>query len=328
MRNEVNILFLSAAAKTPLLFSFRNAYKALSCEGSIIAVDSSPYAVSRVFADKFFLVPRRDDPLFLNAIKTIIKNESTSLIVPTAIEDVVLCVKYKKEIESLGARILVCPSKTVELSCDKEKFFHVCNAHKINTPKVYDLTMLTKKPLPFPLFVNSRSGKGSQYAHKAETQDELQCALARAPLPMVMEYIKAPEYSIDCFADFDGNIISIVPRRRLLTVGGESSVTVTEQNEFILSETKRLLEYIPFIGPLNIQCFFQDGRVVFFEINARFGGASRLAFEAGAETPLLLLRIMRGEKVLPRVGEFKDKFCMLRFKDDVFMDEEKVRQYE
>jgi len=79
-------------------------------------------------------------------------------------------------------------------------------------------------------------------------------------------------------------------------------------------------------GPVNIQCFFKNNEVIFFEMNPRLGGASRLAIEAGAETPKLILNLLQGKEARPRIGTFKNKFVMLRYKDDIFIDEKDVKK--
>ena len=64
--------------------------------------------------------------------------------------------------------------------------------------------------------------------------------------------------------------------------------------------------------------------VIFFEINARFGGASRLSWEAGATTPIDIIKEQIGENINPKIGNFKNNYCMLRFKKDLFFDEDKL----
>lgn len=320
-RKEINILFTSAGGKTPLLFAFKNAFRKLSYAGKVIAADISSYAVSRMFADSFFLVPRRDDSAYLSALKEIIARENINLIIPTSDEDVLYFSNIHNARVTLGAQVLAPSLYVAELSRDKAAFLKFCSDCHLATPRRYTIEEIETNQIPFPLFFNSRSGRGSSSACVVDTPEELKIRMQKISDPIITELIKAPEYTIDCFADFHGNLISIVPRKRIVVWGGESFVTATEKNKHLIECARVLCNKLRVSGPVNFQCFFNGKQAVFFEMNARFGGASRLAFEAGADTPELLIRLLQGEQVLPRVGDFRDKLYMLRFKDDVFCDE-------
>ena len=132
--------------------------------------------------------------------------------------------------------------------------------------------------------------------------------------------------TIDLFADFSGNIISVVPRQRILVVGGESYVSCTVKNPRLRDEAIRLSRALGLEGHNTIQCFLHEGRVKFIEVNARYGGAAALGFAAGANTPRDLVRLVQGKEVAPHIDDFRDGLYMLRYTEDRFLDRGSLTQ--
>ncbi|MBC7261122.1 MAG: ATP-grasp domain-containing protein, partial [Chloroflexi bacterium] len=180
----------------------------------------------------------------------------------------------------------------------------------------------------FPVFVKERFGKGSKWAFRVEFQQDLDYLLLRLNEPIIQEYVEAPEYTVDLFADFSGRVLTVVPRERLSIFGGESFIGRTCKNWDIIHEAIRLARALRLIGHNTIQCFWHEGRVKFIEVNPRYGGAASLAFAAGAFTPRLLLRLVMGKEVKPAIGEFEDGYLMLRYTEDLFLDEQGVNRIE
>jgi len=142
--------------------------------------------------------------------------------------------------------------------------------------------------------------------------------------PIIQEYIDAPEYTVDVFADFEGNVISVVPRERIKVLAGESFVSRTSRNFTMINEASRLATALRLVGHNTVQCFLLGNLVQFIEVNPRFGGAAHLGFAAGVPTPRLLVRIVKGEKLTPILGQFRDNYYMLRYTEDLYMDQDKL----
>jgi carbamoyl-phosphate synthase large subunit len=145
-------------------------------------------------------------------------------------------------------------------------------------------------------------------------------ALKQVPEAIIQEFIKAPEYTIDLFSDFSGKVISVIPRERIQTFGGESFVGKTVSSSVLFREAARLATKLGLIGHNTIQCFLENDAVKFIEVNPRFGGGAHLGFAAGAPTPLFLVKLLKGEILKPRIGKFKDNYLMLRYTEDMFFD--------
>jgi putative hydrolase of the HAD superfamily len=59
-------------------------------------------------------------------------------------------------------------------------------------------------------------------------------------------------------------------------------------------------------------------------VNPRFGGASALGRAAGVDTPLLLIRLLKGEDLSREDKPFNADLVMLRFSDDIFLDKSEL----
>src|SRR5262249_34844298 len=118
--------------------------------------------------------------------------------------------------------------------------------------------------------------------------------------------------------DFDGRLLGLVPRRRLKVRGGEVERAVTEWDDAAAAHLARLVEALRPGGVINVQYFATRSGPRFTEINPRFGRGHPLAPAAGADFPAILLDLVMGKPVAPRVGEFERGLHMLRYDAELF----------
>ena len=311
-----NILITSASRKVSLVRNFK---KALCNQGKIIAADINPESPALYFGDDYLIVPRSDDPNFINFIVDFCKNNYIKLIIPTRDEELSLFSKNKDIFDEIGVKIMVSNVETIELCQDKEKFINFCKNNGFGIPKTYDdVNSIIDED--FPLFLKPVVGKSGVDTFRVDSLDNLIEILSKENDFIVQECVETPEYTIDLFADFEGNVISAVPRQRVNVWGGESLVTKTVKNELIINESVRLAEKLKLKGHNTIQCFFDGEYIKFIEVNPRFGGAASISFEAGANSAEFLIKLLNDEKLKPQIGDFKDNLVSLRFVEDYFID--------
>jgi carbamoyl-phosphate synthase large subunit len=135
------------------------------------------------------------------------------------------------------------------------------------------------------------------------------------------EYIEGEEYTIDVFMDSSSKVISVVPRLRLEVRAGEVSKAKTTKDEMIIKEVKKLCDTLKgAYGCITIQLFkTKEDRLIFIEINPRFGGGYPLSYLSGADFAELLIRDFLGEK-LEYSQEWRDDLIMLRYDAEVLVD--------
>lgn len=311
-----NILITSASRKVSLVRNFK---KALKGEGKIIAADISPESPALYFADDYVIVPRSDNPDFINFIVDFCKNNNIKLIVPTRDEELKLFSRNREIFEDINVKIMVSDVETIDICQDKEKFIDFCEKNEFGIPKTYKNSELITEN-DFPLFLKPVVGKSGVDTFKVDSFDDLNEILSKNNDFIIQECVEAQEYTIDLFADFEGNVISAIPRQRVYVWGGESLVTKTVKNENIITESVRLAQTLKLKGHNTIQCFFDGENIKFIEINPRFGGAASISFEAGANSAEFLIKLINNEKLESKIGDFKDNLVSLRFIEDYFVD--------
>lgn len=145
---------------------------------------------------------------------------------------------------------------------------------------------------------------------------------------IIQEKITGYEYTIDCFADFNNNLIQAVQRRRDFVRAGEVSISTTVRYDVIEQYIKKLFKLIPFVGPITVQVFFNEfeNKLYFIEINPRFGGGYPLSHRAlksyNSKTyPQLILNMFDGRKLKPELGRYKSNLTMTRYDKGIFVSQ-------
>ena len=320
----MNILMTSVSRKVALVNAFKQAL-AEEVGGQVIAIDASPRSAALYFADKAYIVPSGLDQDFLEAVKGICQKDDVQLLIPTRDEELPFFAAIHESFKRIGVTIMVPEPEVVKTCQDKREFIDFCIKHGFPVPKTYEKA---EDVIQFPVFIKERMGKGSKWTFRVENASELDDLLARLKDPIIQEYIQAPEYTIDLFADFSGQVISVVPRERLYIFGGESFIGRTSKKWEIIQEAMQLAQALRLVGHNTIQCFWHKKQVKFIEVNPRYGGAANLSFAAGAFTPHMLVRLVLGKKVEPCVGQFRDGYYMLRYTEDLFLSEQEIKQIE
>ena len=316
----MNILITSASRKASLVKAFQRALVQQG-GGSVIAVDASPLSPALYCADEYCIVPADNEPGFLEEMLRLCREKEIRLLVPTRDEELPFYAGHKDEFAAIGTLVMVAPPEVIETCRDKREFVRFCRRNGFAIPVTYENPQKICG-MDYPLFIKPRYGKGGSQSARLDSKAQLEAALKDMPDAVIQEFINAPEYTIDLFADFEGSVISVIPRLREHIVGGESYVSRTEDNPVIIKETIRLAQTLGLVGHNTIQCFLEHDNVRFIEVNPRFGGGAGLGFAAGADTPLFLVKLLNGETLEPQIGEFKDNYVMLRYTENLFMDEE------
>ena len=321
-KKSINILLLSAGRRVELTKCFKEARDRLGIEGEIVAADCSKLAPALYFADSFYVVPRiREEEAYVEAIIRICREKQISLVVPTIDTELILLAEKKAYIEeNCQARVLISDEKTVRICRNKiltQRFFE---ENGFLVPHLYIERELHEKNYEFPLFIKPLDGSSSVNAYKVETEEELNMYLDIIDQPMVQAYMEGEEYTIDCFMDFEGKILSIVPRNRIATRSGEIAKGKTVRDIQIIDDVRRLMGCLGAIGHITVQCRKTRRGVEYIEINPRFGGGAPMSIAAGADSCEKLYRLLQGEKLVFS-DDWREDLTFLRFDASIILDE-------
>jgi carbamoyl-phosphate synthase large subunit len=312
-----NVLITSAARKVLLVRAFGAALAGLG-GGRVLAADLSPWAVALLEADGVVTLPRTDDAGFGDALERACADDRVGLVVPTRDDELPVMAALRDRLQMAGTVILISSQDAVAVCRDKLRFAEAVAAAGFVSPRT------VRSPVrEFPVFVKPRVGAGGRGAGIVASPEALTRAcdaiLADGGEPLIQEVVEGREFTVDVFVDRDGRPISCIPRERVVVVSGESVVSRTVRDEALSDATLRLCAAVGLTGHLTVQALRTPDRIVFVEINPRYGGAANLGFAAGAPTPEYAIRSARGERQEPRLGQYEVDLVMFRYPDDRFV---------
>lgn len=317
-KKDYNILILSAGRRVELVKCFQSARDRLGLSGKVIAADIVQSAPSLQFADKKIILPRIASDGYIQSLIDCCNENNVALVVPTIDTELEILATNKARIESeTKSKILVSSYDSVAICCDKYKTAQYFQEHGFGYPRVITKTDLENKMYAFPLFIKPENGSSSINAFKINNEQELRFFLKYVDKPIVQEYIDGTEYTVDCFCDFDGKVITVVPRIRLATRSGEILKGKIDKNADIIADVKKLLQTVGFIGQITVQCFLcADKSIKYVEINPRFGGGAPMSIAVGADSCERLYLLLMGEK-LEYFDGYEDGVVFSRFDTSV-----------
>lgn len=321
---DINVLITSCGRRVELVKEFVKARKNLGINGKIIAVDINRTAPALYFADYYELVPRINSADYIDSLISVIKKYNINLIIPTIDTELQVLADNKTRIKKeTGAIVMVSDPVVIDICNNKIKSAEFFKKNGFAVPKTLTLQDIEDKNYTFPLFIKPLNGSSSVNAFKVNTERELSFFLDYIDDPIVQECVSGIEYTIDAFIDFNGKLISAVPRQRLQTRGGEILKGVIDMNENIISDITRMIDKLKPIGHITIQGFLGDDNIFrYIEINPRFGGGAPMSIKAGANSCEWLYKIMNGTDIESAEITVKDRMVFSRF-DDCIMIEDK-----
>ena len=199
----MNILLCSVGRRVELLKEFRNS---LDSNDKIIAVDLSNLAPALYVADTHYIVPRIDDPKYLESIIDICNKERVNAITTLIDPEIELLSKNRTIFENLGIEVLAPYVETAKLCFDKYEMYKFLKAHGISTIDTWDsyetaIEEIDKGLLSFPVFVKPRKGSGSVGARKVEDIETLKKLCDADPTLIIQRLMDGIDLDADVYID-------------------------------------------------------------------------------------------------------------------------------
>jgi len=314
---EVNVLITAASRRVSLVRSFMVALQRTG--GQVITVDYDIYSPGLFFSHKHYKVPLVDDPEYLPTIRDIIEKENIHLIIPTIDQELMLWALNRDHFEKKGVHVSVSPPETIQICNDKWETYKFFKGNRLPFPGTYLPGMLTYD-MKYPLFIKPRDGRGSVHAYQVRNKKELDFFLEYVPNPLVQDYLDGKEFTVDAFYSREHQLISFVPRFRLVIRSGVSDRGRTFKNTEMTRLIAEMGRMLKFSGAVNVQGKIDKDEITFFEINPRFSGGIQLSIAAGENFADFIIREVAGETLTPRLNEFRDHLTMTSYEDSLFLD--------
>ena len=315
----MNYLMCSVGRRGELLKDFRASME----EGSrLIGTDLSPYAPALYFTDKQYLVPRIDDPGYIDVLLEICRKEKIDAVTTFIDPEIMILAENREKFEALGVEVLAPYTETAKLCFDKYEMFKFLKARGIRTAETWGSFEETKKALgegktSLPVFVKPRTGSGSVGARKIGDLDSLRAAFAADP-GLIAQELMTGEGCFDLDADIYVDTITHEPvaifsKRKISTTIGGANKTISFKDEKLFAFAKEALSPFKFNGPIDADFFFKNGEYYLSEINPRFGGAYLHAYGAGVDFIKMIENNLRGCTNEPQIGAYDEGVVMMMY---------------
>ena len=259
----MNILFCSVGRRCELLKDF---HKTMGESGKIVATDLSVYAPAAYFADKFYLVPRIDDPTYIPAVLDICTKENINAVTTCIDPEIMLLAKHRDEFTAIGVEVLAPYEETARTCFDKFKMYLYLKERGINTVLTFgDMdsfnTAEAKGEISFPVFVKPREGSGSVGARKVLNREALEEAMTQDPSLIIQEFMgDAVDMDADIYVDtITHKPVAIFSKRKLETKIGGASKTVSFKDQKLVDFICNALTAFKFNGPMDMDLWYRNG---------------------------------------------------------------------
>ncbi|WP_028608746.1 ATP-grasp domain-containing protein [Paenibacillus harenae] len=116
---------------------------------------------------------------------------------------------------------------------------------------------------------------------------------------MVMELLSGVEYSIDCVATAEGDLITAIPRRK-----STGRTYLLEAVPELLEMAERIAISLRIPYAFNIQVRYSNGIPKLLEINPRMSGGLYITCLSGVNMPYLAVQALQGKAIEPPAPRF------------------------
>ena len=287
----------------------------------VVGVDARATASGLLLSDEAYVVPHGQSELYIPAMSKLATKTRTNVILPLSSVELL---PLSKSIETFDeVKVVVNREQPLEIALNKKKCYEYLKRTNLPVPEYiavhnfeeFEEAVRTlgypEKPVCFKPPV-AKGQRGFRILRKdvnlrkllletkpnntVTTLESLSSVLSEGfGELLVMEYLPGPEYSVDTLVK-NGESLIMVPRRRVETKLGVSSVGVVERNEELMELVGKINETFKFDYNINIQLKYSaDGTPKLVEINPRVSGTICLSSMAGPNLPYLAIKLALGE---------------------------------
>ena len=281
---------------------------------TVVAADPNPLAPAQYAATVRTRVPLIADPDYVPALQRLCDEHGVGAIVPLTDLDIETLAVARAD--GRLPQALVPDPDTARATYDKYEAHLLLERLGLPSPP----TVLPERlgDVDGAVMVKPRQGSGARSIHPARTRTEAEFFVGYVDEPvMVQKLMDGPEFSIDLLSDREGRCLNAIPRTMIESRGGESiKGTVIDDSELVRLG-RDVVEALGVRGPCTVQVF-RDAEIGLgiTDVNTRFGGAFPAPMYAalpGRTYPELIVRMARGERVEPHVGEYRSGLTFTRY---------------
>lgn len=312
------------------------------------ATDITPYSYGLFEVENKYVVPRGDDPAYIETMLSITEKESYDVLIPGSEVELFPLAANSDAFRKAGAIILINSYEVIGTYLNKWSMFNALRSKGFKTPNSAPLAEWESflRVSDFPVLIKPmlQSG-GSRNVDILFTMDELNRTLEVMDTSgfIIQEYIGSgeEEYTVGVLISPDGTIIdSIVLQRILQGISLKKSLRRQEREYAISSgitqgqiirhpEIQQYCEDLALAigarGPLNIQCRKTDDGIYTFEVHPRFSGSAYIRTSVGLNEAHLLIGSFLFGKTIGRIP-YKSGIVSIRGIHHINVEIESIKQ--
>ncbi|MBR6147762.1 MAG: ATP-grasp domain-containing protein [Lachnospiraceae bacterium] len=319
----MNILILGAGTRDKVVQFFKDELKD---EGRVIATDCSNLAPAVYEADKFYLVPRINEPGYMEGILDICRTEGIDAAFSLIDPELSMVAEYSERFKEIGVTPIISDKKLVDICFNKYEMAKIFNEHGLTTAKCYlsieDFRKAKEnREIDYPVFVKPVCGSASLHINKVSSDTELEGLFSMYEDLMIQEYMNGQEYGADVYIDMlSGKCTSIFIKKKIKMRAGETDKSVSVQCPELFDQISRFVEEVGFRGVIDIDIFEVNGKYYFSEINPRFGGGYPHAHACKVDIVAQIINNLKGNKNPVTIGHYQEGIVMMKYNEIMIKD--------
>ena len=317
----MNLMLTSVGRRVKIVRYFCQEWKA---EGKVIAVDCDETAPALYAADAWEQIPRMDDPLYISTLLDLCRRHRIQAILSLIDPELSVLASHAERFREHGVTVVLSSSAVIDMCLDKQATHDFLVKNEIPCIPTFSTwrdiqDALATNTISFPLLAKPRRGSASLGVRVVEEEQELEMLFFSQPNLVVQPFVHGVEFGVDVYVDMiSSEPVSIFTKKKLRMRSGETDRSIAIKDDLLTDLVSRLLGKLPFIGPIDVDCFLTNGGFVISEINPRFGGGYPHAYESGENFMKFVRENLRGRQNCSSIGQYRSGSTMVKF-DDHFL---------
>lgn len=314
----MNILITSVGTRNKVVQYFKKEFKNL---GNVVVTDMSDLAPAIYEADKFYLVPRIDDPTYIDKLLEICKKEKIDCLFTLIDPELSLIAENKDRFLEIGVTPLISNYDAVELAFDKYEMYKYLSSNGYKCAKSYidknDFYKdLDNGIISFPVFVKPYKGSASININKVNSKEEIETLFDIYDDLLIQEFLDGQEIGADIYVDpISKKVVSIFTKEKIKMRAGETDKAKSFKDKKLFDLIIDLVEKIGYEYMIDMDIFRIKGEYYISEINPRFGGGYPHAYESGVNFPKLIINSMSKIENKNKIGNYNEDIYMMKYNE-------------
>lgn len=314
----MNVLITSVGTRNKVVQYFKREFEEL---GKVVATDMSDLAPAIYEADKFYLVPRITDPIYIDLLLDICKKENIDCLLALIDPELSLISENREKFIEIGVTPIISDYNPVELAFDKYKMYKYLSTNGYKCAKSYIdknefYKDLEKGNIDFPVFVKPYKGSASININKVNSREEINTLFDLYDDLLIQEFLDGQEIGADVYIDpISNKVVSIFTKEKIKMRAGETDKARSFKDDKLFGLITELVEKIGYKYMIDMDIFRIGNEYYISEINPRFGGGYPHAYEAGVNFPKLIINSINGIVNKSEIGNYSENVYMMKYNE-------------